>query len=152
VLLDRVPVRLERAQKIGIRTMNVDDSDILDQIKAWANGSGPHAVIVTASNLKAVQLGFDAAGPGATLMLYAPPAPGNDWALNINRMFFQEMVITGSYSASPHDTRRTLSLLANKVIDPNVLITHRFPLAEAEKAWHLTKAAGDSLKVMVNFV
>ncbi len=82
-------------------------------------------------------------------MLYAPTQPDYRWPLNTNRILFQEVTVKGSYSAGPYETRRTLSLLQDKIIDANVLITHRFSIAEADKAWHLTKAANDSLKVMV---
>jgi L-iditol 2-dehydrogenase len=148
-LLDRLPVRMERARSMGLTLFNVDDADVRDQVKSWADGRGPHAVIVTPSNQKALDMGFDLTAPGGTLMLYAPHKPEESWALNTNRMLFQEIIVTGTYSASPIDTRRALSLLQNNIIDPNLLITHRFSINEADKAWHLTKAAGDSLKVMV---
>ena len=75
----------------------------------------------------------------------------NSWPLNTNRVLFQEVNIKGTYSAGPFDTRRTMALLKDNLIDAASLITHRFPITEADKAWHLTKAAGDSLKVMVEF-
>lgn len=148
-LLDRLPVRLSRATEMGLRVFNVDDADVDEQVRDWASGIGPHAVICTASNPKAINMAFDLTGAGGTLMLYAPTPPGDNWPLNTNRLLFQEITVTGSYSASPLDTRRTMALLKNSIIDANLLITHRFPLAEADKAWHLTKQAGDSLKVMV---
>ncbi len=148
-ILEATPVRLERARGIGLHTFNVSAPDVYEQVKAWADGKGPHAVVVTAANNRAIQMGFDLTGIGGTLLLYAPPAPGNPVSFDVNRMFFQEIYVTGSYSAGPFDTRRTLSLLVNGVIDPDVLITHRFRLEQAEQAWHLTKQAGDSLKVMV---
>jgi L-iditol 2-dehydrogenase len=148
-ILDRTPSRLQRAQAIGLPTFNVDEPELDDQIRAWAKGKGPHVVIVTTANYKAVDMGFNLTGAGGTLLLYGVPAPGNPYPLDVNRMFFQEIYVTGSYSAGPFDTRRALSLLSNKVIDANVLITHRFPLEQSDQAWHMTKQAGDSLKVMV---
>jgi L-iditol 2-dehydrogenase len=148
-VLDRVPVRLERAQSLGLRLFNVDDANALAQVCDWAGGIGPHTVIVTASNQKALDMGFDLCGPGATLLLYAPTPPEQTWALNTNRVLFGEITVTGTYSASPLDTRRALALLTNKIIDANDLITHRFPIDQADQAWHLTKSAGDSLKVIV---
>lgn len=150
-ILDRLAVRIARAQSLGMTTFNVDDSDVGDQVITWADGAGPHAVMVTASNEKALNMAFDLCAPGGTLLLYAPTLPGFNWPLNTNRILFQEINVKGSYSAGPHDTRRTLALLKDNLINAEALITHRFPITEADKAWHLTKAAGDSLKVMVEF-
>jgi L-iditol 2-dehydrogenase len=130
---------------------NVDDADIADQVKTWADGAGPHAVMVTASNEKAMNMAFDMCAPGGTLLLYAPNTPDYRWPLNTNRVLFQEINVKGTYSAGPYDTRRAMALLKDNLLDAQALITHRFPITEADKAWHLTKAAGDSLKVMVEF-
>jgi L-iditol 2-dehydrogenase len=148
-ILDRLPVRLERVRSLGLQTFNVDDTDLRDQVVKWTGGKGPHTVIVTASNQTALNLGFDLAGPGATIMLYAPTKPTDLWPLNTNRVLFQEITVTGTYSSGPSETRRTLSILKNGLIDPSALITHYFPIEQADKAWHMTKQAGDSLKVMV---
>lgn len=150
-ILDRLPVRIARAQSLGMTIFNVDDADIADQVKTWADGAGPHAVMVTASNEKALNMAFEMVAPGGTLLLYAPTMPDYKWPLNTNRILFGEINIKGTYSAGPYDTRRTMALLKDNLIDAQSLITHRFPITEADKAWHLTKAAGDSLKVMVEF-
>ncbi len=149
VILDRLPIRIERARSMGFTVINVDDADMNDQVKAWAGGRGPHAVLVTVTNEPGLNMAFDLCAPGGTVLLYGPTKPEYRWPLNTNRVLFQEINIKGTYSAGPYDTRRTLSLLQDKLIDANLLITHRFSIDEADKAWHLTKAAGDSLKVMV---
>jgi L-iditol 2-dehydrogenase len=149
LILDRIPIRLERAESLGLETKNSDDPDIAEQVRAWADGSGPHAVLITPSKIPAIDFGFSLAGPGATVLLYGPPKKGELWAFDANRMFFQEITITGTYSAAPADIRRTMSILKNKVINAEKLITHRFPLEQADQAWEMTRAAGDSLKVVV---
>jgi L-iditol 2-dehydrogenase len=150
-ILDRLPVRMARVRALGITVFNVDDADLKAQVSRWADGRGPHAVMVTASNQAALNMAFDLTAPGGTVMIYAPTKPEDLWPVSTNRILFQEINIKGSYSAGPYDTRRTLALLQDGLIDANQLITHRFPITEADKAWHLTKAAGDSLKVMVEF-
>jgi L-iditol 2-dehydrogenase len=82
-------------------------------------------------------------------MIYALSAPEEIWPLRFSRVIFQEITITGTYSAGPYETRRALSLLKQGWIDASQLITHRFPLEQADQAWLLTKQKGDSLKVMV---
>ncbi|GAB4552675.1 MAG: zinc-dependent dehydrogenase [Anaerolineae bacterium] len=148
-LLDRVPVRLQRAESLGIRTFNVDSPTLKDEIMAFTAGNGAGVVIVTPSKTTVIQSGLELVAPGGTLMMYGPPAPGDNWNLDANYIFFKEISIASSYSASPYDTRRTLSLLANGVIDYKALITHRLPLSQADEAWRMTKAAGDSLKIVV---
>lgn len=149
LILDRTPIRLERAESLGLQTKNSDDPDIAEQVRAWADSSGPHVVLITPSKIPAIDFGFSLAGPGATVLLYGPPKKGETWAFDANHMFFQEITITGTYSAAPADIRRTMSILKNKVIDAEKLITHRFPLDQADQAWEMTRAAGDSLKVVV---
>jgi L-iditol 2-dehydrogenase len=148
-VLDRLPVRLERANTLGLHTFNVDDADLTEQISIWADGRGPNVVIVTPSKVAVIEQGLRFLTAGGTLMLYGPPAPGEAWALDVNYCFFKEINITSSYSAGPYETRRTLSLFKNGILNADHLITHRLPLAQAEEAWHITKRAGDSLKVMV---
>lgn len=148
-LLDRLPVRLERARSMGYTAFNVEEDDLAGQVRAWSGGKGPHVVVLTVANQKALDMAFDLAGPGGTLMIYGTARPEDRWPLNVNRILFQEITVTGSYSSSPHDTRRTLDMLADGRIDGAALITHRFSIMQADQAWHLTKAAGDSLKVMV---
>ncbi|MFQ3536679.1 MAG: zinc-binding dehydrogenase, partial [Aggregatilineales bacterium] len=148
-VLDRVPSRLGRAQTFGVVTFNVDEADWKDRVKAWTGGNGAGVVIVTPSKTPVIQQGIELVAPGGTLMMYGPPAPDDRLSLDANYTFFKEITITSSYSASPYDTRRTLSLLASGTLDYRALITHRFPLQQADQAWHMTKAAGDSLKIVV---
>lgn len=148
-ILDRTPVRLQRAQKLGLTAFNVDTPGLMDQIKTWCDGNGPHVVIVTPSKSAVIEQGMRMLVPGGMLMMYGPPAPGDNWSLDANYTFFKEIDIRSSYSAGPYDTRRALSILANGVLNPDMLITHRFPLEEADKAWYMTKAQGDSLKIVV---
>ncbi len=145
-LLDRVPVRIARAEALGIHTLDAREDG---QVRAWLGEAGAQAVIITPGSIPAIQSGFELAGPGATVLMFGLPHKGEVWPLDANRVLFEEITLTGTYSASPHDTRRALSLLENGLLDADALITHRFPLDRAAEAWQLTKEAHDSLKVIV---
>jgi L-iditol 2-dehydrogenase len=148
-ILEKQTGRTQRALDLGLTTFNPDDGDFADKFKAWTGGIGPHTVVVTVSAQSALDMGLSLCGAGATLMMYAPSQQGKLWPLDVYKVFFQEITVTGTYSASPFDTRRTMSMLANGIIDAKSLITHRFSLEQADQAWHLTKQAQDSLKVIV---
>lgn len=148
-ILEMNPIRMQRARDLGLLVMDSSAADIKEQVAAWADGKGPHAVLVTPSKIPVIQFGFDLVAPGGTLLMYGPPQVGEALPIDANRLFFKEITLRGTYSAAPYDIQRTMSMLANGVINADDLITHRFPLDEAQEAWNLTRAAGDSLKVMV---
>jgi L-iditol 2-dehydrogenase len=66
-----------------------------------------------------------------------------------NPLFFQEISLRTSYSASPYETRLALDLLHTGRIRPETVITHQFPLREAAKAFQLVARPGDALKVVI---
>ncbi len=54
----------------------------------------------------------------------------------------------GSFSYHPEYHRRALDLLERGQVDPDAIVTHAFPLGEADQAFR-TVADGEALKVMV---
>jgi L-iditol 2-dehydrogenase len=150
-ILDRTPARLARAQALGLQTFNVDSPDVHEQVMQWTEGQGAGVVVVTPSKPAIIQQAIAYVAAGGTLMMYGPPAPGEPLVFDANYTFFKEISLSSSYSAGPYDTRRTLSLIKNNSFNWQALITHRLPVEQAEQAWHITKQAGDSLKVVVEF-
>jgi L-iditol 2-dehydrogenase len=68
--------------------------------------------------------------------------------LHANRIHYDEIRVIGSFSYHPDYHRRALRLLERGQIDPDLIITHTYPLDEIEQVFR-TVAAGEALKVMV---
>ncbi len=154
IIADSIPYRLQRAREIGIdHTLNLQDGEreasLLEQLLAVNDGHRADIVLVTPSSISAMELGLGLVGPGGTVLLFAPPPPEAMLPIKPNYLFFQEISLHTSYSAGPYETRLALELLRNGRIRPETVITHRFPLREAARAFRLVANPGEALKAVI---
>ena len=109
---DLVPYRLGKARELGLEVVvDAGEEDLGEVVKAETDGLGADVVFVTAPSEEALEAGLGALRRGGTLLVFAPTAPGVEWPLRPNRIFFEELTITASYSTTHVDTRRALRLL-----------------------------------------
>jgi L-iditol 2-dehydrogenase len=126
--------------------------DRLARAEAWgatAHGNEPVDVaMLCAETPAAITAAADALGPGGTLCLYAPPAPGDPLGIEGNAIFMRELEVCASWSAGPRDMRAAFDLLAREAVRPLELITHRFPLENTGEAL-AAQRSGEALKAVV---
>lgn len=150
ILVDPIDYRRQHALEAGIDlALDPSAQPLLEQLLAINHGRKPEIVIVTPSRINAMQQGLELVGPGGTLLLFAPPPPGEILPIIPNTLFFQEITLRTSYSAGPYETRLALELLSNRRIRPETLITHRYPLTEAAQAFDVVAHPGEALKVVI---
>lgn len=146
---DRVPSRLLRAQEAGAdAVVDVTQQDLRDAVLARTGGAGADVVIVGPGTVEAIQLGFQSAAAGGTVVLFTPTEPEARWPLEVHDAYFREIRIVPSYSAGPPETREALRWLA-KGLPVEPLITHRYPLEGAIEGYRLVCEATDAMKVVV---
>jgi L-iditol 2-dehydrogenase len=152
IIVDPIAYRCTCALSAGIDyALDPQASDLLEQILAINEGRKPDIVLVTPSSVSAMKQGIALAGPGGTVLLFAPPPPSEVLGITPHHHFFQEITLCTSYSAGPYETRLALDLLRNGHIRAETVITHRFALRDAAQAFRLVAKPGDALKVvMVN--
>lgn len=150
IIVDPIPYRRQHALSIGIDyALDATDGRPQEGIYAINDGRKPDIVIVTPSNIGAMQQGIELTGAGGTVLLFAPPPPTEVLPVTPNTLFFQEITLRTSYSAGPYETRLALELLKNRRIRAETVITHRFPLQDAAQAFQLVARPGDALKVVI---
>lgn len=110
---------------------------------------GARAVFVTTPTAAAIGAGIELAGPAGVVQLFAPPRPGEAVPIDLGAAWFREVRIESTYSAGPADTRNALQLLRDGMIDPEVIVSHRIPLAEIDHAFRLARS-GEAMKVVVD--
>ena len=149
IIVDPIAYRRQRALDTGIDFALDPQASLLEQIYTVNDGRKPDVVVVTPSKISAMEQGFTLVGPGGTVLFFAPPPPADILAITPNTLFFQEITLRTSYSAGPYETRQALELLHNGRIRPEMIITHRFALQDAARAFQLVAKPGDALKVVI---
>ncbi len=150
IVVDPVAYRRQRAIASGVDyALDPQVGELSAQVASINDGRKPDSVIVTPSTISAMQQGLELAGPGGTILLFAPPPPETLLPVTANTLFFQEISLRSSYSAGPHETRQALNLLTSGRIGAESVITHRFALRDAEQAFRLIARPGDALKAVI---
>ncbi len=112
---------------------------------------GADKVIIAAKDLSAMRMGMQLAAKGGTILFFATPHPDEWIELYPERIFFNELTLTSSYSADHLDTRKALKLLASGVVNGQALITNHFPLERLSEAILKTAGRESGLKNVIVF-
>jgi L-iditol 2-dehydrogenase len=149
VATDFVDYRLDMARKLGADLALNAGEDVGATLRENNEGRGADVMIVCAGKLKAMEQALDLVEKGGTVLFFAPSGPGEMLPVSPNRLLFDEIYVTGTYSCTPEETRLSLKLIDSGRINVDNLITHRFPLAELDQAMDLAAKAQDSLKILI---
>ena len=149
IISDLVDYRVEKAAELVGSAVNPLKEDFVKKVKEESNGRGADVVFLTVSSPKAFLAAVKACRRGGTISLFAPTSPKEFIEISPYELFFKEISIIPSYSTSHVETREALSLLSHKRIDASKIITHRFSLDEAGKAFELAAKIKECLKVLI---
>jgi L-iditol 2-dehydrogenase len=148
--LDFSDWRLEKARSLGAtHTINPLNENPLEKLRDLNEGRLADVVILCAPAIKAWDSALQLCEKGATLHITAPPPPDDRIEVNPNELYFKEITLNGSYSATHLDTRAVLDLLVANRINAEEMITHRFGLDGVVEAIQLILSGGKSLKSII---
>jgi len=147
---DLIDFRLRLAAQYGADvTVNAKDDDLVETVKAETDGIGVDVAIVTAPSLEAYRAGMSVCRKGGKLCVFAPTDPEKHLQISPKELFFSEIQIIPSYSASHLETRTALQLLESNRINVKKLITHRFNLNQTDQAFKTALDTKETLKVII---
>lgn len=92
---------------------------------------------------------FNALAPGGRMLMYGVMSPGDVVPLRPEQMFRRELTLIGSY-VGPGTLDRALSLLAARIVDPELILGDRLSLEEARE-WVIKRGARRKAKAHVVF-
>ncbi len=138
IITDMDASRLAKAREYGAD--EVYHPKDLPQVKA-------DKVILCTGALPAVKQAFQSMDRKGTLLLFA--IPDTNIELPTVDMWRNELTVTSSYGAAPEDLVEAIQLIESGKANMKDLITHRFPLEQAQEGFRLVAEAKQSLKVVL---
>ncbi|MGZ3148173.1 zinc-dependent alcohol dehydrogenase family protein [Lentzea chajnantorensis] len=132
--------RLKTAQQLGV-TATAASPDELDRPQGW------DLVIDATGNEKAIQDGLGRVAKGGTFLQFGVSDYSARVTIEPYKIYNQEITITGSMAVL-HSFERAADLFATGVLDPEVFISDRLPLADYAGALDQFKA-GKGRKIQV---
>jgi L-iditol 2-dehydrogenase len=150
IVSDLIDYRLNLAKRFGADVVvNPKNEDLAKVVKAETDGRGVDICVVTAPSLEAYEAGLSVCRKGGKLCFFAPTEPGKHLRVSPKKLFFSEIQIIPSYSTSHIETRMALEFIKSGRINVQELISHRFQLKDAAKAFETALENKESLKVIV---
>lgn len=138
-----------RAASLGFGAdFAVHPNDLAATLDKLTAGLGPD-VVVECSGVPAVtEQAIAMAGRGANVVVFGVAPPGKKVSIEPNQIFMKELTILGS-NINPFTHYRAVQMLPT--LDIGDLVTHSFPLAEANDALDLaTRGIGFKIAILPN--
>ncbi|MET8177686.1 zinc-dependent alcohol dehydrogenase family protein [Streptomyces sp. NPDC005336] len=139
-VLDVNPERLATARTLGC-TRAGGSADELEQPRGW------DVVIDATGNQAAIQDGLGRVAKAGTFLQFGVADYATQATIEPYKIYNQEITITGSMAVL-HSYERAAGLFAAGVLDPQIFISHRLPLAEYPKALEQFRS-GQGRKIVV---
>lgn len=105
--------------------------------------------IIATSSLKALHDAVSVTRDGGTIMFFGVPASSQTISLDMSVFYSKELRLLTSYAASDADTAAALDLIASGSLDMSRIITHRYDIAESQKAFEHARTADDAMKIII---
>src|SRR5574338_206988 len=142
--------RLRFAKKFGItEAFKSTDPDAYNKILSKTQNRGVDVAIIATGNLEAVTQAIDFVRKGGTIVLFCVPTKDATISINMSKIYSKEITIIPSYAASDSDTLNALKLIKEGKTDVKKMITHKFDLADSNKALEYAHQVNDSMKIII---
>jgi L-iditol 2-dehydrogenase len=132
--VDPMPAKRAMALAMGARGA-VAPEEAAAAMQELSRGYGASSVIVTAPQTQALELGLNLLGKGGTLVTYSSYRPEERLSLDLNRLHYQEITLTGTEGRTELDFERAVGLLAAGSLDIARLVSRTYPAQEAAQAF-----------------
>ena len=143
--------RLDFSRKFNSDTyfLNAQTENYSKIIKDNTNNRGVDVSIVATSSLTALPNAFEITRKGGYIILFGVPSKDSQFPLEASKLYSNELSIIPSYAASELETNEALNLLAERKINLDFLITHKYTLEQSPNAFFCAHTAKDCMKVII---
>lgn len=147
--VDPVEAKRGLALELGARAA-LAPGEAVEAMGEMSRGYGASSVIVTAPQAEALELGINLLGKGGTLVTYSSYGAAERLNLDLNRLHYQEITLTGTEGRTELDFERAVGLLAAGSLDISRLVSRTYPAQEAAQAFQAAQDP-DLYRVVLTF-
>ena len=152
--LDRDEPRLEMARRLGADVVvNVDRENVQDCVRQATRERMADLIMDVSGHPSGAALALSVAGIGATLVLPGLYGASNPVSLLLDTVVVKELKLMGAYSQDFESVEAAIGMVRRGKYPLEEMITHRFPLEDAERALRLVGGASEGeipLKVVLD--
>ncbi len=142
--------RLDFAKKFNITdALKSSDSELKNKVFLQTDDRGVDIAIVATGSLQAISSAIELVRKGGTVILFGVPSSGATLNVDMSKVYSKEITLFTSYAASDADTKAALELIGTSKIDVKKLITHRYQITDAPKAFEHAHNGIDSMKIII---
>ena len=148
---DLIPARVEKALAVGATAaFNARDPDLTAKIHGLTGGMGVDVAILAVPSDKAFFQALDCTRKGGKILFFAEFPDELEIPINPNVLYRREIDLMGSYSSSFKVQALAASLVFDRQIDVDALISDRYHLKDLDRAVaQATKPTADTYKILL---
>lgn len=141
--------RLTEAERHGAYAAINAREDIAGRLLHLNNNRLADLVIVCAGSLSASSEAIKCVDRGGAVLFFAVPEPEVMVPVPMNSLWRNEIKLMTSYGAGPSDIETAISIIRNRRVTLNEMITHKLPFADIGRGFRLVADAKESIKVII---
>lgn len=144
-------VRCAVARDMGASVINPGKCEDLEAaVRDALGGALPDQIFICAGVASAVEQAMTLAGPGAVVNIFGGLKSGTTITIDPNIIHYSEVKLVGTFGFSSENFMDSARMLAGGQVDMSRMITHVFPLAQADKAFALgAQPTDDVIKILI---
>jgi len=149
IVSEIIPERIKIAKKFGADfVINPEKQDLKDLLMKLSHNRGPDVIITAVSSVKAQEESLDIIARCGRIVFFGGLPKGVE-TINFksNIVHYKQVIVTGTTGSSVVQYSKSLELAASKKIDLKKIISKKFKLSDAEKAF-LEARTPENLKVL----
>ena len=130
MLSGMTPERLAVASTIADTVIDAGHEDVAAAVRKITQAEGAHKVIVSVADAAAAQTALAVVRKGGAINLFAGMPAGSSLPVDMNRIHYDEVLLTGSFGFGPPDFTKAVELITSGKLDVMRLVTASVPLEE----------------------
>jgi len=142
-------LRRQAASERGVdHVCDPSTESVVDFVRSRTDGLGADVVILAIGVPQLANEALSLVRKGGRVNLFAGFSSGDMSSIDVNLIHYNELIVTGASALSRRDYELSMNMLASGQIDANMLITHRFEVADSLEAFQ-EAGSGRALKVAI---